>query len=178
MAKRLPVARKSGLATEQVADELLVYDLERDKAYCLNHTAAQVWKRCDGRTSPEEIAKRLSKELGAELGGQIDEKVVWCALEQLGRDRLLEDRLALPVRMAWVTRRQHLRTLGKVAAVAVPVVTAMIAPTPAMATSRCGRVCTNTTGALLCPGRVCKSHGTNSTCCNGTCPDPDGSVCP
>ena len=109
MANRLPMARKSGLATEQVADELLVYDLERDKAYCLNHTAAQVWKHCDGRTTPAEIAKRLSKELGAELGAEIDEKFVWCALEQLGRDRLLEDRLPLPVRMAWMTRRQHLR---------------------------------------------------------------------
>src|SRR5258708_24865412 len=124
MSQRLPTARESGLATEQVADELLVYDLERDKAFCLNHTAALVWKHCDGRTSPAEIAKRLKKKMGA----PVDEKVVWYALDQLGRDRLLEDRLPQPASLAAMTRRQQLRALGKVAAIAVPVVIAVTAP--------------------------------------------------
>src|SRR5258708_1286816 len=124
MAHLLPTARESGLATEQVDDELLVYDLEPNKAYCLNHTAPLVWKHCDGRTSPAEIAKRLKKKMGA----PVDEKVVWYALDQLGRDRLLEDKIPLPAFLAGLTRRQHLRALGKVAAVAVPLVTALIAP--------------------------------------------------
>src|SRR6266446_5108594 len=95
MASLLPIARESGLAMEQVEDELLVYDLERDRAFCLNRTAALVWKQCNGRTSPAEIAKRLKKQMGA----SVDEKVIWYALDQLGRDRLLVERLRLPANL-------------------------------------------------------------------------------
>ena len=47
----VPRARKEGLVVQDMPDELLVYDVDRHKAHCLNQTAALVWKRCDGKTS-------------------------------------------------------------------------------------------------------------------------------
>ena len=40
-----PVARKSGLVVQEMPDEVLVYDLNSNKAHCLNQTAASVWKK-------------------------------------------------------------------------------------------------------------------------------------
>ena len=60
-----PHARKEGLVVKELPDELLVYDLERHRAHCLNPTAALVWKHSDGQTSVEEIATLLHAELEA-----------------------------------------------------------------------------------------------------------------
>ena len=75
-----PEARQDGLLISKLADEVLVYDLQRDKALCLNGTAARVWERCDGRTSPAEMSRLLG----------IDETTVWFAVQKLGRGRLLQ----------------------------------------------------------------------------------------
>ena len=60
-----PLARKEGLVIQELPDEVLVYDLDRDRAHCLNQTAAFVWQRCDGRTSTVEIADRKSTRLNS-----------------------------------------------------------------------------------------------------------------
>jgi len=46
--QKMPQARRSGLMLEQADGEVLIYDLERNKAHCLNNTAARVWQYCDG----------------------------------------------------------------------------------------------------------------------------------
>ena len=94
-----PQVRKDGLVVKELPDEMLVYDLERHRAHCLNPTAALVWKRCDGRTSVKEIATLLQKELKTLPGkpgkpGKVDEKLVWLALDRLGKAHLLEERLS------------------------------------------------------------------------------------
>jgi hypothetical protein len=61
--KTLPKARRNKLVIQELPDEVLVYDQERDKAHCLNQTAALVWKQCDGRTDVPTIAKRLQDEM-------------------------------------------------------------------------------------------------------------------
>jgi hypothetical protein len=173
MAQLLPMARQSGLAMEEVADELLVYDLERNRAYCLNQIAALVWRHCDGRTSPTEIARRVKKQLGTGFAGEVNEKVVWYALDQLGRDRLLEQPIPMPAPVAGMSRREHLRALGKVAAIAVPVITAVVAPTPALAVS-CGAP---TNRPLGCP---CNAKKQCQHCCRvtNTCTANCGNACP
>lgn len=55
-SKQLPKARQSQLIVKDLPDEVLVYDLDRDKAHCLNHTAGMVWKNCDGKSNVTEIA--------------------------------------------------------------------------------------------------------------------------
>jgi hypothetical protein len=145
-----PLARKEGLVVKEVSGEVLVYDLDRDKAHCLNQTAALVWKYCDGHTSVARIAKSLEQDLHA----PVDQKVVWYALLQLGKDHLLEERLVPPAIMAGLNRRDMIRALGLAAVVAVPVVTSIVAPTPAQAA---------TCGAQGDPCTI------GPQCCSGSC---------
>lgn len=49
--KPLPRARSQKLVVQELNGETLVYDLQKHKAYCLNRTASQLWRACDGRTN-------------------------------------------------------------------------------------------------------------------------------
>ena len=68
--EHLPLARKDALIVSELEDEVLVYDLKRDKAHCLNSTAASVWKRCDGKLAVTDMTRLLKK--GGELGKRLD----------------------------------------------------------------------------------------------------------
>ena len=140
-----PQARTTGVVVEQLADEVLVYDLERDRAHCLNLAAARVWEKCDGRRSVTEIA--------AEVG---NEEVVWLAVEQLSRARLLEEKIKRPTTA--LSRRDVIKKIAVAAAIGVPVVTSIVAPTASHAANcrPAGQPCT--TAAQCCSGL-----------CNGTC---------
>lgn len=123
----LPQARVDCLS-RKLDQELVVYDPERHVGHCLNSTAAAVWKLCDGRHDPTQIAIELSQQASA----QVDQRVVHFALEQLAEANLLvqpEARLKLP------SRRVAIRRIGIAAAVALPLVTSIVAPTPASAAS-------------------------------------------
>ena len=155
--KLRPLARTHGLVVRELPEEVLVYDLDTHKALCLNRTAALVWKCCDGRTGVEDILRALR----AETGEPLTEEVVWLALERLGRDRLLTERVRRPAALAGVSRRDVLKKIGLAAAVTLPVVTAIVAPTTAQAACciPSGGPCTGT-GAECCPPGIC----TGGTC--------------
>lgn len=150
-----PRARSEGLLVRELDGEVLVYDLERHRAVCLNPAAAFVWRRCDGRTDVASLGRALAGELGAAAA---PEEVVWLALEQLGRDRLLGEIVRRPA-AARVTRRELIRRLGLAAAATLPLVTSVVAPTPAQAASPAG------------PGQPCTSsvECQSGVCANGTC---------
>ena len=150
-----PNARKEGLVVRELADEVLVYDTKSDKAHCLNKTAALIWHHCDGRSSVSQIANSVSLQLNA----PVDEQMVWFALDQLSKDHLLEEKVSMPALMSGMSRRQMVRTLGIATVVAVPLVTSIVAPTPAQAAT------------CLPPGSACTS---SAQCCNGLC---SGGVC-
>lgn len=124
---RLPRMREQRLVIDELPDEVLVYDLDRHKAHCLNRTAAMVWRQCDGKTSPPEIARRLQQELDQPF----NEDLVWLALRQLDKIQLLEKPIVLPTQFAGMSRREMVRALG--IAAAVPLVTSILAPTAAEA---------------------------------------------
>ena len=146
-----PRARTAGLLVRELADEALVYDLESHKAICLNGAARSVWKNCDGRTSVAGLVRRLREE----SGGPADESVVWLALEQLGRNNLLSERVRRPQGLPRMSRRELMRRLGVAAAVSLPLITSIVAPTAAEAASGCGG-----------PGAACSGP---TDCCSGTC---------
>jgi hypothetical protein len=151
-----PRARQEGLLVQELPHEVLIYDTERHKAHCLNPTAAFVWKNCDGQTSVAEIARRLETSLST----IVDEDVVWYALGQLERDHLLEGKINLPASVNRISRRELIRRLGIGAAVAVPIITSIVAPTAAYAGSgqNKGAPCnsnTDCTGGLTCNGGFC-----------------------
>lgn len=150
-----PIARKQGLVIQELPDEVLVYDLDRDRAHCLNQTAAFVWQRCNGRNTTAQIARTL----GQQFDCAVDEKVIWLALDQLGRNHLL-DRQPIPSAQMGMNRRAMVKALGLAAVIAVPVVTSIVAPTPAQAATCVGQGGTCSTPSQCCPGL---------TQCSGTC---------
>ena len=60
----VPAARSDGLVVEHLADETLIYDLERDEAHHLNPTAATVFELCDGRATLNELTDQAAQRLG------------------------------------------------------------------------------------------------------------------
>jgi hypothetical protein len=153
----LPRAREVEIVVQELPDEVLVYDLKRHKAHCLNQSAAFVWRRCDGRTSVAEMARLLGEELRA----PVSEEVVWLALDRLGKARLLEGRAP-----EWLgpglSRREVVRKLGLGAAVALPLIISVTAPTAAQAQT-----------VLLGQGAPCSTSAQCSTrCCRRVCNTP------
>lgn len=146
-----PRARKQGLVVQALPDETLVYDLDRDRAHCLNETASLVWGRCDGRTTTKEIAQFLTKS----LKHPVDEKIVWVALDQLDRNHLLSEESPIPKTIAGMNRREVVRALGLTAAIAIPAVVSIVAPLPAQAATCLGNGQPCSSSPQCCPGLVC-----------------------
>ena len=148
---QFPRKRVEGLVIDQLPNEVLVYDIVRHKAHCLNHTAALVWKHCDGQSSASQIARRLTKHLQTPFA----ESVVWLALAQLEKLHLLEQSIPVPPQFLGLSRRRMIRNLGLAAAVTLPLATSIVSPTPAQAATcgTTGQSCA--TGVGCCAGHVC-----------------------
>jgi coenzyme PQQ synthesis protein D (PqqD) len=122
-----PQARTSGLVVKGVGEELLVYDLARHQAHSLNRVAAAVWRACDGTRGVAALGGAAARE----SGHAVPAESVRYALQSLGRAQLLEG----PGEKGGLTRREVMARLGTAAAVALPLVTTIIAPTAAQAQS-------------------------------------------
>jgi hypothetical protein len=120
-----PQARRDGLITQELADELVVYDVDSNEAHCLNAAAAQVWRRCDGETSIEDLAAALEGETDRDAAPDVARH----ALDQLAASGLLER----SIDPSGITRGQLVRRVGVAAAVALPLVSSIVAPTAAEA---------------------------------------------
>jgi hypothetical protein len=127
---------------------VLVYDLDTNKAHCLNKTAATVWQACNGTNSISDIATIV--------GSGASDELVWLAIDQLNENNLLETKIKAD--FAGQSRRDVLKKIGLAAVIALPIVASLVAPKSAMASVSCG--CTATS---QCPART----GCPSTiCCN------------
>lgn len=125
-----PTARRDGLVIQHLDDETLVYDLELNKAYCLNRTASLVWQECDGQKSPEEIRRSIC------LGGvEVDTDIVNFALGQLASEKLLEGNDRFLTSNTSRSRRETIRRLGMVSVALLPIVASVVAPPAAHAAS-------------------------------------------
>lgn len=149
--QKLPQARKDGLLIEMLPDEVLVYDLDRKKAHCLNQTAGLIWNHCDGQTSVEEMAIVLQQHSNA----RVDQDVVWFGLDQLRRARLIETPLVTPTDKSRLSRRELVKRIGLT--VSIPLVLSILAPKASAAASCVGINC------VVDPS-VCSPNCT----CNGT----------
>ncbi|MEP6820458.1 MAG: PqqD family protein [bacterium] len=125
-----PVARTKDLIVEETADEVLVYDLNTDKAHCLNRMSALIWKNCDGEKTEGDIAALLQHELETPMSTQ----VVKLGLEELAGYGLLQEDLSEPPKEQ-VSRRRLIQQLGLTAAIALPLVMSITAPAAAGASS-------------------------------------------
>jgi len=170
-----PVARKEGLVIQEMTGEVLVYDLETNKAHCLNETAAFVWNACDGNRSVADITKLF----GNQAGKPIEENLVWLAIDQLNENNLLAKELKANFNDQ--TRREAIKKIGMAAVIALPIVASLVAPSAVSAAT-----CSNNANVDNCgsQGNPCP-NGTPCACqgipgagtCNGTattciCPGP------
>ena len=145
-AALLPRSRMDGLVIQELDDETLVYDTETDKAHCLNQTSAMVWEQCDGKTTVEQAARSLQSKLDVPVGADI----IWLAVKQLQRFHLVEGSQKSPA----MSRRALVLKYAP-AALALPVIMSITAPTPAQQAS------------CAAEGELC--GGTNPPCCAGVC---------
>jgi hypothetical protein len=127
---QFPIARRENLIVEELPGEVLIYDLNTDKAHCLNQTAALIWKNCDGEKTQGDIAALLQHELKTPMSTQ----VVVLGLEELAGYGLLQRDVSAPPRTR-VSRRRLIQNLGLTAAIALPVIMSITAPAAAGAAS-------------------------------------------
>lgn len=128
MGNRNPRGRTDDIVVQELNGEVLVYDLRDNRAMCLNETSAAVWQACDGSSSVAEIAKKFGNE-----------DLVWLALDQLKKEKLLDHAPETNV-FEGMSRREVIKKIGMGTAVAIPVIAGLVAPSAASAVS-CGVAC-------------------------------------
>ena len=150
-----PRARTQEIVVHELSDEILIYDLKRHEAHCLNQVARLIWKHCDGQTSVAKIVEILEQEFGT----QVDEEIVWYALKRLEKSHLLSESLNQPSVKAGLSRREVMKKLGWAAAVSLPLITTIGAPTTTQAQSCRPRDAACTINSQCCSGN-CRGNGT------------------
>lgn len=79
--------------------------------------------------------------------------MVWLALDQLKKENLIESKEEnFQIDFNGMSRREVIKKVGLTAVIALPIVTGLVAPTSANATSVCGSACQNNTN---CTNRAC-----------------------
>lgn len=146
-----PKTRSENIVVQELENEILIYDLMNDKAYCLNKTSAMIWQLCDGKNSVAEMSLNLSKKLSQ----PISEDLIWLALDNFKKDNLLEESQQLEIKFNGLNRRDVIKKIGFASMIALPIVSSVIAPSAAMAQS-----------GLLANNAACT---TNSQCQSGNC---------
>lgn len=141
---QFPSARKTGLVVQDMPDEVLVYDLDSNKAHCLNKSAALVWKSCDGKNTVSDIARLFE----AESGDKVSEDFIWLAIDQLNENALLENEVK--ANFAGQSRRQVIKKIGLASVIALPVIASLVAPRHAYAVASCA--CTSDANCAAQPG--------------------------
>jgi hypothetical protein len=155
-----PAARRTGLVVRDLPGELIVYDLDRHQAHCLNRTAASVFRGADGTRGLDELGALL----GAGLDRAESQAAVRMALDQLDSAQLLE-RSSYAAVEGGLSRRSALRRAGLGAALLLPAVASVVAPTPAEAAATCTQDCSGQLSGTPCN---CPAS-TTAPPCDSTC---------
>ncbi len=164
-----PISRKNNIVIQAVENETLIYDLAKDKVYCLNETSAMIWQECDGKKSVREISQSLSNKLKTNFS----EDLVWLALNQFRTGQLIEKNVDLITPFDGLSRREIVKRIGFASMIALPVISTILAPTAVNAQSvACG--CTGSASMrAFSPGCSC---GSNADCCSNVC-GGGGTIC-
>jgi hypothetical protein len=156
-----PIARTDDLVITDADGDTLVYDLRSHRAHSLDGAAALLWRLCDGTRDLPTLAAALAGT--APAGEQGDaavspDDVVRYALARLARAELVRD---VPSTGGCpLSRRTLLRRAGAAgAALLVPTILSVVAPTTLQAQASClpgGADCTNQKQGC-CPGLRCRN---------------------
>lgn len=164
----LPDLRTRNIVVKELPDELLIYDLDKNKAFCLNKTARLIMDECDGVSTIEEAVKSLNRKLKT----NISEEMIWMVIEQLKKADFIEQDYQVPIETTRVTRRKILQSAAALG-IALPMITTLVAPMAVNAQSGCipieGGRC-NLQVNDCCPPGVCIDIGDGFTACVGCIP--------
>lgn len=114
--KILPTARNNDVVIQEANNEMLVYDLLTNKAYCLNETSAKVFHACGNNESFEDLKREHN----------FADDLIYLSLDELKKSNLLAGEYNSP--FANMNRREVIRKVGLGCAVALPVISSLIAP--------------------------------------------------
>ena len=127
-----PRVRQSGLLSEDMHGERVIYDNGNKKVHHLNPTMTWVWEHCDGSRTIDELVAALHSDTGCDDARGL----ITSGLKQLAEANLLErgsvDRTALESERNTVSRRAAVIAGVSIAG---PIMTSILAPTPASAKS-------------------------------------------
>jgi hypothetical protein len=175
----LPCARFEDLVVQELKDEVLVCDLKSNQVFCLNQTAGEVWKLCDGKNNVKTISQILSRKLKADFS---DEMVLF-SLSELSKHDLLMNKVSNEI-IAGLTRREVIKHIGLSSMIALPLISSVVMPKAAQAASvtTCNNDGDCLSGAECChiANQVCisLSGGSNSIgCACSSCGDCDSNCC-
>lgn len=138
---KLPNKKITNYVERELGGELLIYSLSTNQAICLNETSAVVFNACNGATTSDELRKQ---------SGYSDELILF-ALDELQKHDLIENDYDSP--FARMNRREVVKRVGLASMFALPMISAIVAPSAVRAASS---TCTGTCyadGADYCAGR-------------------------
>ncbi|MEZ5345978.1 MAG: PqqD family peptide modification chaperone [Pyrinomonadaceae bacterium] len=120
-----PKSRNFDIVIQNVNDEVLIYDLNSNKAVCLNNTAALVFSLCDGKNTIRDIQSSMSRSLGIE----VSQEIIFLAIDGLKKEDLLENTGEISFNFAGISRREVIRKIGFGSLVTLPIIASLTAPT-------------------------------------------------
>ena len=173
--KKLPISRNGELVVQKTDCETLLYDLKSHKAFCLNETSSLIWEHCDGKTDVKDFA----------VENELNEEIIELALDKFQQNNLLKEKIESKIPIDRIERRKFMLKVGGMAAVGLPIVSKIVAPSAVFAQSCAGPGPVppgNLPPATPQPDAIACSTYCRSVCCNGaasssvTIPAP-GSLC-
>jgi hypothetical protein len=145
--------------TEAMGDGLGVYNEKRDAFYVLNPTAAVVWRHCDGRHSPANLAALIQQNFNIPRAEA--DKLVGLTLSELNEAGLLRE--AATSIQSLYSRRQVLKAFTAVglSAALLPVIS--LVREPATVLAQTGAPVGGLTSFIDTPGETTTQAATRPT---------------
>ena len=129
----LPQARFEAIVVQELRDEVLVCDTKNNRVFCLNQTAGEVWKLCDGKTEIKQISAILAKKLKT----NVSEELVLFSLNELSKHDLLDKTTSISDIFTGASRREVIKRIGLGSMIALPIISSVVMPTATQAQSGC-----------------------------------------
>jgi hypothetical protein len=162
--KNFPNSRTKDLVVQELENEVLIYDLKINQAFCLNETSALVFQLCNGKNSVSDLSDLMSRNFKA----LVTEDFIHLILSELRKNNLLENDDEPGHHFEELSRREIVKRVGLTSIIALPLILSIIAPSAAMAASGCtlfapGTI--DTTGCFTSPADCNLNFG--PSCCSG-----------
>ena len=148
-----PNARTDKILTTKVGKEWVVFNTATNTASCLDALTAAVWAACDGKTKVSGLPGLMDRSGYT----NVNEHVIWLAIDQLSKTGLLEESIDIPLLDKNGLHRRKALSMFRTGALAALPVVASISIQPAMAQMSHG----------CRPEKA--SCTANSDCCYGDC---------